>query len=405
MSYYYYYPQHVGGGKCSHCGSEGTNKSTCPLNPKAVKPNPQKHPLAVGARAKLITPQTPVHSVPQKSLSINDKDLKILNDSALESQEFSVPSENTTTVKLETIIQTDPKLCAELTANMGELLNSGAYGNIIKYMENKVIKISNRSADIIEENEIECLNNEGCVNDILLEGLILYVLNKLKLEHFPRFYGLYRCTLGNIAPGYMIVMERLHNNMDYHNFIQNNALSNIDENLPIYLSILFQITYTLHVAYSKLHFVHGDLNSDNIQIIPVLNEVKEYTIHHDGKDHIITASNNGILVVLIDFGFSRIRYNDVNGKQIELFQKYYNQEWFATNDQLFDECADLCKIYGEGSPLYELPGYETTMINGLSLSAIVKKCNYQNWNYISVPPYPKLTSAEILLSALFMPIR
>jgi chemotaxis protein histidine kinase CheA len=35
-----------GGGKCSLCRSEGTNKTTCPLNPKSSKPNPTKHPLA-----------------------------------------------------------------------------------------------------------------------------------------------------------------------------------------------------------------------------------------------------------------------------------------------------------------------------------------------------------------------
>lgn len=52
----------AGGGKCSLCGSEGTNKSTCPLNPIAVsekRVNPEKHPKAipkgfVGKRRSLI---------------------------------------------------------------------------------------------------------------------------------------------------------------------------------------------------------------------------------------------------------------------------------------------------------------------------------------------------------------
>ena len=35
-----------GGVKCSLCGSEGTNKSSCPLNPQVSNPNPLKHPLA-----------------------------------------------------------------------------------------------------------------------------------------------------------------------------------------------------------------------------------------------------------------------------------------------------------------------------------------------------------------------
>lgn len=33
----------VGGGRCSLCNAEGTNKSTCPLNPNAKNPNFEKH--------------------------------------------------------------------------------------------------------------------------------------------------------------------------------------------------------------------------------------------------------------------------------------------------------------------------------------------------------------------------
>ena len=39
----------IGGGKCTLCRSEGTNKSTCPLNPAAHGGNPAKHPLAMVA--------------------------------------------------------------------------------------------------------------------------------------------------------------------------------------------------------------------------------------------------------------------------------------------------------------------------------------------------------------------
>ena len=38
--------QQQGGVKCSLCGSIGTNKSTCPLNRSATKPDKSKHPLA-----------------------------------------------------------------------------------------------------------------------------------------------------------------------------------------------------------------------------------------------------------------------------------------------------------------------------------------------------------------------
>jgi hypothetical protein len=36
-----------GGGRCSLCGSPGTNITTCPLNQRAMYPNPNKHPLAM----------------------------------------------------------------------------------------------------------------------------------------------------------------------------------------------------------------------------------------------------------------------------------------------------------------------------------------------------------------------
>ena len=39
----------IGAGKCTLCRSEGSNKSTCPLNPAAHGGNPTKHPLAMVA--------------------------------------------------------------------------------------------------------------------------------------------------------------------------------------------------------------------------------------------------------------------------------------------------------------------------------------------------------------------
>src|SRR6056300_1459504 len=41
-----------GSGKCAICGSSGTSKLTCPLNPDAKNPNPSKHPLAKKTSSK-----------------------------------------------------------------------------------------------------------------------------------------------------------------------------------------------------------------------------------------------------------------------------------------------------------------------------------------------------------------
>ena len=47
----------TGGGKCSICGSNKTTKSSCPLNPKAKRPNPKKHPNATRG---IVSPVKPV---------------------------------------------------------------------------------------------------------------------------------------------------------------------------------------------------------------------------------------------------------------------------------------------------------------------------------------------------------
>lgn len=57
-----------GSGKCSICGSLGTSKLTCPLNPDAKNPNPSKHPLA----------KSNVSSAKPKTTTILPKDSKLL---------------------------------------------------------------------------------------------------------------------------------------------------------------------------------------------------------------------------------------------------------------------------------------------------------------------------------------
>ncbi len=53
----------IGGGNCSLCGSPGTNKSTCPLNPAAANKNWAKHPLAGNPPAGLA--QAPIVNIPK----------------------------------------------------------------------------------------------------------------------------------------------------------------------------------------------------------------------------------------------------------------------------------------------------------------------------------------------------
>jgi len=55
----------IGGVKCSLCGSEGTNISTCPCNPKATNPNYEKHYNWQTCMEKTQVPQK-IEVVPKK---------------------------------------------------------------------------------------------------------------------------------------------------------------------------------------------------------------------------------------------------------------------------------------------------------------------------------------------------
>ena len=57
-------PKQNGCGKCSLCGSLGTSKTTCPLNPKAKNPNPKKHQIYFPNISK--THKTYVPNMPNK---------------------------------------------------------------------------------------------------------------------------------------------------------------------------------------------------------------------------------------------------------------------------------------------------------------------------------------------------
>lgn len=63
----------VGGGNCKLCGAKNTNKTTCPDNPKAKRPNWKKHPLAKRRAAGVapISKPTPVVATKKKAPTIS----------------------------------------------------------------------------------------------------------------------------------------------------------------------------------------------------------------------------------------------------------------------------------------------------------------------------------------------
>jgi len=63
-------PKQKGCGKCSLCGSLGTSKTTCPLNPLAKNPDPVKHQLAKKSYKKVKPRVTYVKPTDSKLLQL-----------------------------------------------------------------------------------------------------------------------------------------------------------------------------------------------------------------------------------------------------------------------------------------------------------------------------------------------
>jgi hypothetical protein len=277
----------------------------------------------------------------------------------------------------------DDKICKRVIENLGEIIDEGGYGYIYNMInDDKIVaKISKKKEmtppgfDINIENK--CISGRGCSDEIILEGLIMEKLNSLNSKHFVNFKGLYKCD-----NQYILLMEKL-NGISYQSLLKQNI------NDKIKLQILFQITYALYIANTKLNFVHGDLISKNIMIENVIEEDCEYLV--DKKK--IYIPNMGIRVIIFDFGFSRI-----NHKGWKFYQ--YNQQHYKNEDELFDGAADICKIYN--NPTMALPKlFSNVVINSLSLNEILKTCKTIGWSYIPVPPFPKLKAIDILRTNLF----
>jgi serine/threonine protein kinase len=271
----------------------------------------------------------------------------------------------------------DISSCNAFLNKLGKVINSGGNGIIYEMKNNPNIVAKTSKIIPNTEDESDCINGNGCLNDIIMEALILYNLSTLNCEHFVKLEDIYLCD-----DKYYILMEKI-NGADFTTFKKYNFIDN-----EMMLSILFQITYALYIANSKLNFVHGDLIGKNIIISNVDRQVKTYIV--EGKK--IKIDNFGIRVILIDFGFSRLKHD-----KWKLF--YPKSDFFKTDEDLFNGTADICKLYR--NPNFKLKTFDSTMINGYSLTSILNNCKSHGWSYVAIPPFPLIKAEDILLSSLF----
>jgi hypothetical protein len=275
--------------------------------------------------------------------------------------------------KLKDIIITEIEECTSVEAMIknGKRIGSGGYGAIYQLANGWLVKKSLYPSSLdVEEDKKNCLEGLGCKNDLLLEGLVMSVLSELNSEHFVKFEKIYKC-----GPNYYIMMENLGADcIPFTDFIETKQLSHKER-----LSILFQLTYALQLAHMKFSFVHGDLIGKNIMIKKVPREYKEYGMYGE-------LDNQGIRVIIIDFGFSRLKY-----KGIPLYQTHRHPEWFQNDAERFDGTADICKIYNN-------PNF----VKDLNIASNINKCKNRGLTHVAVPPFPiNLTAEDILKSNLF----
>ncbi len=299
---------------------------------------------------------------------------------------------------METIINKGSEGCEKLESNLKSLssttfLGMGGFGEVHTYDVNKVIKISTRDIVIDGEDEYNCVNNMGCKNDILMEGLILSVLDELHCQHIPKFHGLHKC--GN---KYYLIMEKIIGET-YTNCYR-------DLNNQQKLVMLFQLTYTLYIANKYCNFVHGDLIGQNIMISDAINEIDEYTIN----GNVVRIKNHGIKTHIIDFGKSRLKYNNIDTNEVIVFQKHNitsipRLNMLMTPEFMFDGRADICKIYSNPNIKRGLNLNIPINDEHVTLEDVTRNCNAETAFYVAVPPFPEINHIQILFSDLFKPIR
>ena len=305
--------------------------------------------------------------------------------------------------KMNQVINNIIEECDMISTNnqLGKHIGRGGNGTIYEVISepDSVIKVSrhymNSDQRLQEQN---CINGDGCINEILMEGLIMQVLSTLDCDHFVKFKSLCMDIKEN---RYLLKLQKLNSAFTF---------TQIQSVLTQYqlLSILFQLTYALWLANTKVNFVHSDLIGSNIMI-----QFVPETIYHYKIDELeLSIENYGVHATIFDFGYSRIKIDDTAvvststlpdylKKQIIIKRDYIPDNY--TLDNMFDGMIDICKIYNN-------PNFKTKLINFYQevpgLIDCLNLCKTKLPYFAVIPPLPKcINSKSILLSNLFDSIK
>lgn len=217
---------------------------------------------------------------------------------------------------LNSIITLDQEIAA---GQSGKVLNLNIGGNQVLALKT----LTNKSYD--------------AYNNLEYETFIGFVLNSLssKLPTFMHTYGLIYCPDGEdklcAASGTKVAKLIVEN---IHGEIIANSL--IDETTT--LNVLLQIINALALANREFGFVHYDLNSGNVIIVPLKEEISIPLYMPNGEIKYIVTK---FLVKIIDFGFSRIKLNGTTFYPFDIESSGITKD----NNQAYDLRRLLIALY------------------------------------------------------------
>lgn len=204
---------------------------------------------------------------------------------------------------------------SKIEIEIGSFIGKGSFGNVYNAVlinnttqksvlldkhDDLDIRMDNvKRLDVIVKSQLIKRGNSNNITKILTEYLIHLLLNyNIKTYRFiPRLYCVYKYK-NNI----FFIMEKL-NGQTFDEFIHHsksttNNIINSDYNQR-FIDYFKQLTMLLFIMQKYYKFSHGDLKPNNIILVPT---TKQYITINGEK-----IKTHGILVKIIDFGFSCIQ--------------------------------------------------------------------------------------------------
>tara|TARA_Y100000768_G_C23962521_1_gene676125 strand:- start:295 stop:1455 length:1161 start_codon:yes stop_codon:yes gene_type:complete len=169
---------------------------------------------------------------------------------------------------------------------IGKHLASGTYGKVYNgtlYKDDIPHKV------VIKQQEIrKSLEDKSIILEILIN--ILLKTDKILFRFVPKYYGSYK-----IDNSISIISEFVSSST-YDDLIQQVRKQSVQQANNVISSIYLQVLLTLNVMQHRYNFVHGDLKTNNLMVLPT--NQKKFTIN--GRQF----NPHGYTFKYIDFGFS-----------------------------------------------------------------------------------------------------